>query len=334
MPIIICLILLTSLGCTLAGRTIYRKMRNNRAYQSLQTMEKLPLDISIDWVCLVSTYGDPYTEHAIYTQDNLIEKQAPAVEQLLHFVSNHMQNHFTIRGTMKSPAFPETTFQLTDISSNQLYHFFAKLYAQPDAIIAESVFHTTGTAYTASIATAPADLYLIPGLANPNTTRIPSYVVNQYLSSKGVKMPFDKETNCLVCYPRKPVRELLHHIRTQPSEAQIIHSIQSKIEKDMEDYKYPELKTLLQHIDNKLQQGDCIPGISSKTWNDSYLPDFQTLCQRNLSQEQQQTCKNILCKVLSCMYNPSKQLEQIDTSATISAMEKLIDMNVYEPPAS
>lgn len=94
------------------------------------------------------------------------------------------------------------------------------------------------------------------------------------------------------------------------------------------EVSYPALGGLISVIDDRIEAGEEIRGISDNQWQ-IYRNEILVLLERDLTEKQQGEIASILARIKNNMYSPQAKKDNLDTDATIQAINMGIKINSY-----
>ncbi len=92
--------------------------------------------------------------------------------------------------------------------------------------------------------------------------------------------------------------------------------------------KYHKLERKIDSIDERIQAGDKIKGLSKKQW-EICRDEIKNLLKRDLTEKQQRAIQELLSKISDNIYSPDSEEQNIDVDATIKDLNRLLDISSY-----
>ena len=118
------------------------------------------------------------------------------------------------------------------------------------------------------------------------------------------------------------------NINTQESISSISKKVDSALMQKDALIKYPQLQREIDAIDEKLQSGNKIKGISETQW-EIYRDELRTLLQRDLTEKQQREIEQLLLKISDNIFSPDLEEQNMDTDVTIEALNQLLNISSF-----
>lgn len=92
--------------------------------------------------------------------------------------------------------------------------------------------------------------------------------------------------------------------------------------------KYHKLERKIVSIDESIQAGDKIKGLSKKQW-EICRDEIKNLLKRDLTEKQQRAIQELLSKISDNIYSPDSEEQNMDTDVTIEALNQLFNISSH-----
>lgn len=108
----------------------------------------------------------------------------------------------------------------------------------------------------------------------------------------------------------------------------ISENVASDLMSSKNEMRYPSLAGFISVINDRIKAGEKIMGISDNQWQ-IYRDEILVLLERDLTEKQQGEIASILARIKNNMYSPQAKKDDLDTDATIQAINTGIKINSY-----
>ena len=108
----------------------------------------------------------------------------------------------------------------------------------------------------------------------------------------------------------------------------ISENVASDLMSSKNEMRYPSLAGFISVINDRIKAGEKIMGISDNQWQ-IYRDEILVLLERDLTEKQQGEIASILARIKNNMYSPQAKKDDLDTDATIQAINTGIKINGY-----